>query len=141
MTVGCISALILSFVGVKTAYHALVDSVINLGHTAFVVENVEAEEVVVEVPWKEEVMGMLKDFGISTVVAERVIQCESNWKPHAKNKNRNGSNDLGIWQLNSIHGIPDHERLDPVQATWHAIRLIKKSGWQNWVCYNKIYGK
>ncbi len=87
---------------------------------------------------KERVLSMLAAEGIDTKRAERIIFCESSWNPYAINQNRNGSNDLGIWQLNSIHKIPDEVRVDPIASTEVAIKMIKKLGFQPWVCSRKV---
>lgn len=83
---------------------------------------------------KETVLVMLSDAGIDTAKAERIIFCESSWNPRATNLNRNGSNDKGLWQLNSVHGLSDEVRLDPIKSTEFAIKLIKKQGFKPWVC-------
>lgn len=83
---------------------------------------------------RETVLAMLSEAGIDTVKAERIIFCESSWNPKATNFNRNGSNDKGLWQLNSVHGLSDEVSLDPIKSTEEAIKLIKKKGFQPWVC-------
>ena len=81
-----------------------------------------------------EVLAMLTEEGIDISKADRIIACESSWRPTAVNQNRNGSNDKGLWQLNSIHRIPDEVRLDPIKSTEEAIKLIKAQGFTPWVC-------
>ena len=83
---------------------------------------------------RETVLAMLVEENIDPVKAERVIFCESSWNPKAVNHNRNGSNDMGLWQINSVHNLPDEVRLSPVKSTEFAIKLIKKKGFQPWVC-------
>ena len=77
---------------------------------------------------------MLEDEGIDTKKADKIIECESTWNPEAVNQNRNGSNDKGLWQLNSVHGISDEVRFDPIKSTEEAIKLIKQKGFQPWTC-------
>lgn len=83
---------------------------------------------------EEQVMSMLAEAGIDTVKAHRIIGCESTWNPKAYNKNKNGSNDAGLWQINSIHGVSDAIRFDPIKSTEFAIKLIKEQGFKPWVC-------
>src|SRR3990167_1435523 len=85
----------------------------------FVVENSKAEEVI-HITWQDEVMYMLKEAGIDMSIANKVVACESNWKKDSpKAWNTDGSNDLGLWRLNSVHGLSDEIRLDPITATVH----------------------
>ena len=87
-----------------------------------------------ENPLKTQVLAMLTNEGIDTVKADRIIACESTWNPQATNLNRNGSNDMGLWQINSVHGLSDDVRLDPIKSTEFAVELIKKKGFAPWVC-------
>lgn len=104
-----------------------------LGKTA------QAEVVEPKITLKEIVLGMVAKEGIDTSIADKIISCESNWKVEATHKNKNGSTDYGIWQLNTIHKIPVREMLDPIAATYHAINLIKSdAGFRHWTCYKKI---
>lgn len=83
---------------------------------------------------REMVLAMLAEEGIDTAKADRIIYCESTWKPTATNYNRDGSNDAGLWQINSIHGLSVEERMDIEKSTQFAIKLIKAQGWTPWVC-------
>ncbi|MHA6846195.1 lytic transglycosylase domain-containing protein [Ralstonia syzygii] len=67
---------------------------------------------------------------------------ESRLNPQARNRNRNGSEDLGMFQINSIHlpelsryGIERQMLLDPCVsayvAAWHLSRKIRQHG-NNW---------
>ncbi len=88
---------------------------------------------------RQTVLAMVAEAGFDVVIADRIIRCESNYNPSARNtKNANGSNDVGLWQLNSIHGLPDEVRLDPVRSTEFALSLMRsKRGYNHWVCYSK----
>lgn len=72
-----------------------------------------------------------------------IATCESGLKPGAYNPhNRDGSNDGGLWQINSVHQ-PALERMgldrwDPEDATKFARHLYEQNGgWNDWVCYWK----
>lgn len=86
---------------------------------------------------KQTVLAMVAEAGFDAVIADRIIRCESGYNPMARNdKNTNGSNDLGLWQINSIHGLTDAQRLDPIRATEFAITLMRsKRSYNHWVCY------
>lgn len=87
-----------------------------------------------EVTVRDQVLAMLADEEIDTVKADRIIHCESSWRPTAYNENRNGSNDAGLFQINSIHGLSVEDRMDVEKSTQFAIKLIKAQGWIPWVC-------
>ena len=70
-----------------------------------------------------------------------IITCESGWNPDAFNVNTNGSVDLGLWQINSIHkDISNTQKLDYMIATDWAINKYWNSGnsWHAWTCANKL---
>lgn len=87
--------------------------------------------------WQQQVDQILTDYKINKQIAYAVIQCESGWNPQAVNtKNKDGTDDKGLWMINSIHDVPDDVRLDPVQSTYVAIQLINSpQGWHHWVAY------
>ena len=70
--------------------------------------------------------------------AYAVIQCESRWDEYAVNVNRNGSKDFGLYQINTIHKIPNECAFDYKCATEFAIKLWEKQGWSPWVCANNL---
>ena len=69
------------------------------------------------------------------------MAAESRCRPDAYNgANSNGSNDAGLFQVNSIHVssglIGEQERLDPVANTDAAYRIYRRSGWGAWSSFN-----
>ncbi len=117
------------------------DVIINVSEKA-IEEKVKAEE---KKPTREEikeyVLNEVKRAGLNPYEAERIIHCESTWNPEAKNINRNGSNDLGLWQINSIHrkNISDAERLDYKASTkWAIEKRLRDGSWSAWVCAKKL---
>ena len=100
-----------------------------------VIENVQAQEVAGPVDWREEVRAIWKEYKMDIEVMERIVVCESNWKPSAVNKNKNGTVDRGIYQINSIHGYNIYDVFDPIEATYLAIQIWHKQGYRAWVCY------
>ncbi|MDP3350473.1 MAG: lytic transglycosylase domain-containing protein [Hydrogenophaga sp.] len=68
-----------------------------------------------------------------------ILKVESNFKPSAVNKNPNGTVDLGLAQINSMHlkelgryGIGKHDLLDPCVSTyvaaWHLAKQVREFG-------------
>lgn len=98
-----------------------------------------ANSRITSVPTRAEMESYVEEkFGPHAERAKAIVSCESNWNPKAVNtSNRNGSNDKGLWQINSIHKVPDSCRLDPKCATDWAKRLFDRQGWKPWVC-NKL---
>lgn len=65
--------------------------------------------------------------------ALKVAMKESGFRSEAYNLNRNGSIDLGCWQINSIHNVDNDIRLDCVKSTnWIYNNLYKKKGFTPW---------
>ena len=66
----------------------------------------------------------------------KIIECESNWNPDAYHVNTNGTVDLGLCQINSIHkNISNADKLNFKKAIDWMIAKIKRDGsYQAWVC-------
>ncbi len=80
--------------------------------------------------------------GVNPQVLRAIGYQESHLNPQARNQNRNGSEDLGMFQINSIHlpelsryGIGRQMLFDPCVsayvAAWHLSRKIRQHG-NNW---------
>ena len=77
--------------------------------------------------------------GVNPLILRAILQVESGMRPHVVNRNRNGSIDVGLAQINSIHfrelsqwGITPERLLDPCVAThvaaWHLKRVMLRHG-------------
>ena len=78
-------------------------------------------------------------FGPAAAHARRIVACESSWNPGAKHRNRNGTTDYGLFQLNDggtlqSLGLTRAEALDPVANVRAAHRLYLRRGWKPWAC-------
>lgn len=124
--------LMMSFIGINTIVKKIQDKIRDFGKVV-IVENAFAE-----VTWQEKVIEMLKEAGIDTKYANKVIVCESSWRPSAVHYNK-GSVDYGLWQMNNIHQpqVSKSCALDPICATYEAIQIIKSKGWRTWSCVTK----
>ena len=73
-------------------------------------------------------------------IALGIVASESNFNTEAWNINSNGTIDIGIWQINSVHfskeGCSIRDALDPIRATDCAHRIFEESGWQSWTVFN-----
>lgn len=73
--------------------------------------------------------------GLNGEKALKVALCESRLKLNSVGYNSNGSNDKGVWQINSIHKLPDECRLDLKCSTQWVINKVKHDGnWSAWTC-------
>ena len=74
---------------------------------------------------------------LHTAVA--VAYAESNGKPNAVGKNRNGSKDSGLWQINSVHGFDDLK--NPEVNAGAAFYVWEKQGWSAWYAHTPRGGE
>jgi hypothetical protein len=65
-----------------------------------------------------------------------IARAESRLNPMAHNKNRNGTIDTGIFQINSCHGYDEKWLQDPDNNIIAAKEILKKQGKQAWVTFN-----
>ena len=84
------------------------------------------------------VLGMVREAGISTQIADFIIKCESSWRPNVWNYNTNKTYDVGLWQINDHWGYSWEDRRDPIKSTKLAIEIIQRQGFRPWVCYKKL---
>jgi len=90
---------------------------------------------------KAYVLREIKKAGLNVREAEAIVNCESRWDPQAYNgKNSNGSNDKGLWQINSIHkNISDADKFDYKESTkWAIAKRLADGSWSAWSCSRKI---
>ncbi len=89
--------------------------------------------------------------GVNPHILRAILQVESGMRPHVVNRNRNGSIDVGMAQINSIHfrelsqwGITPERLLDPCVAThvaaWHLKRVMLRHGntWFGIAAYHSV---
>jgi len=111
-------------------------------------EDLDAEEV--EEDWKDKPketypkyasnnsieQEIVEVFGAESRIALAVAKAESGLNPRAINRNRDGSRDIGIFQINDRHGWEDEELLDWRGNIRIAKELRDRRGWGEWVVYN-----
>jgi len=71
---------------------------------------------------------------------EKIINCESGWRADAVGVNTNGSYDLGILQINSIHkNISNADKFDVKKAVeWSINKRLNDGNWSAWCCSRKV---
>lgn len=77
--------------------------------------------------------------GADLVIAVAVAKAESGWNPTATNQNTNGSTDIGLFQVNSVHAaiLATGNPLDPTDNARMAFQVWTDAGqrWGPWVTY------
>lgn len=89
---------------------------------------------------KAYILTRIEKEGFDPKVINQIIMCESGYNPLAKHWNpptatRPGTWDIGIWQINDVHGLSVADREDVVKSTDYAISLIRSAGLKSWMCY------
>jgi hypothetical protein len=69
-------------------------------------------------------------------IAVAVCLAESGGNPNAKHTNTNGSVDIGLWQVNSIHGFDPNAMLHTLDNGKAAHQIWVASGWKAWTTFN-----
>ena len=69
-------------------------------------------------------------------IALAVAKAESGLNPKAVNWNRNGSKDVGVFQINDKHGWSTEERFDWEKNIRMAKDLRDRYGWTEWTAFN-----
>lgn len=81
-------------------------------------------------------------FGEEFRLAMAVAMAESGLNPKAVNYNRDGSRDIGIFQINERHGWSEEDLFDWEKNIAIAKHLRDVSGWSTWTAYsNGTYRK
>lgn len=97
---------------------------------------------------KEIITMKAQQYGVNAQVAIKIAECESSLKVDAFNpSNRDGSNDSGIFQINSVHHTTTQSLGLDVKGSMYdnieyAMMLMKENGTRDWYssqhCWNKV---
>ena len=89
----------------------------------------------------DEIKAYIKEvFGDQADNAYKVLACENGrLNPSARGMNTNGTSDVGIFQINSVHGVPEAYLKDWRTNVDIAYQIYKGSGWGAWSCVT-MYG-
>lgn len=88
---------------------------------------------------KQQILAYIVEvFGDDSADAINILYCENrNLDPKAVNHNRNGTSDLGIFQLNDAYWGGE-ENFDWKTNVDKAYKIFKSSGWKAWSCSTRI---
>lgn len=82
------------------------------------------------------------EYGVDSGYAKKISWCESKNDPDAVNtNNRNGSNDMGVFQINSIHKVSDECRLDAECNIRWAMEKMAREGFGAWYSSQSCWDK
>lgn len=71
-----------------------------------------------------------KIWGKDQVIGLEISRCESGYRTHAKNLNTNGTTDQGLFQVNTVHGMPEMD--SAVANIEYGYLLFKQQGTSPW---------
>lgn len=71
-------------------------------------------------------------YGVDVEVAMKIAFAESSFREKAVNYNTNGTNDMGVFQINSIHNVPDECRLNAKCNINWALNEMSQNGFSAW---------
>lgn len=73
---------------------------------------------------------IIRVFGPLADQALCIAKNESGYRPGAVNKNRNGTFDVGVFQINDVHGMGWNDRMDARKNIAKAKQI--RDTWGNW---------
>ncbi len=87
---------------------------------------------------REENISLIKKiWGRDWELGSNIAKCESGYRTEAKNDNKNGTQDQGVFQVNTIHGMPD--MFNAVSNISYAYSLYLKQGTNPWLSSSKCW--
>jgi len=82
---------------------------------------------------KGEIVRQAEELGLDPTMPLKIAKAESRYIIRAvNNKNKNGSNDKGVFQINSIHNLTDECRLNLYCNVKWSLEKMKKEGYGAW---------
>lgn len=85
---------------------------------------------------KQIIRASAKKYGVDQNMALCISFAESGWNEKATNySNSNGSNDIGLWQINSVHKISNEKRFDPYWSTDWSMKKLAQGRQRMWYGY------
>lgn len=88
---------------------------------------------------KDYIVELAKKKGVNAKISIEIARAESNFREKAVNYNNNGTNDKGVFQINSIHNVPDKCRLDyKCNIRWSINKMVEE-GFDPWYSSAKVW--
>lgn len=85
--------------------------------------------------WQLAELAYAAGFGTQSVVAAAVAMAESSGNPIIIVQDSNGTHDVGLWQINSVHGYSDSDMQIPSKNVVAAKAVYDSQGWEGWTTY------
>jgi len=79
---------------------------------------------------------IIKYFGKDADMAIAIAKAESGMTSDAVHVNQNGSRDIGVFQINSCHGIDSEKLKNPDFNIRYAKELYDRNSWYPWSAFN-----
>lgn len=109
---------------------------IELPQVVYASEPDEPFEIMALIRRKGQALG-IDDYTITRFI--QVAKCESGLNPDAMNKNRNGTFDVGLYQINSVH--KQKNMTDVERNIDYAYSLFIRQGFSPWLSSSKCWNK
>ena len=111
-----------------------------VGENKIVVENIRIEKVQAKAPEAEKEKSIEEKiadtFPENPSIMLAIAKAESGLNPLATNKNKNGTRDTGLMQINSIHGYDDLDMMDVDKNLDAARKIYDLQGITAWAAFN-----
>jgi hypothetical protein len=118
------------------------DSLVPTGELPYVESGSGASGVKSKPPATSIIDKINEVFGEDADIAIAIAKAESHLNPNAVNINKNGSRDIGVFQINDCHNISAKDRLNAEQNIIHAHKIYLSGGWNQWSAFkNQSYLK
>lgn len=92
-----------------------------------------------DLPERERNQTLIKKiWGHASTIGLAIAKCESGYRSEATNNNTNGTQDQGVFQVNSVHGMPD--MFDAVANISYAYTLYISQGTNPWTSSERCWG-
>jgi len=134
---GLLVASYFSYIGV--GYSDLLEN-IDSGVESFILPALASKnEVIPPLSNEELIRKIATKEGFDGGILVNLAKCESSLRENAVNINRNGTADLGIFQINTVHqDISNADKFNIEKATQWTIKKIRKGAGHIWVCWKSI---
>jgi len=98
----------------------------------------------VVIDYKDTLASLAKKYAINANLASNIIECESQWHPHATGTMAYVGIDVGLWQINTYFHSKTATKMgldiyNPVDNLEYGVWLLSKYGTQPWSATRKCW--